>query len=100
MEEQLTLLKENVEKLSFFHQVEVLRILNEKNSSRLNENKNGVFINMTNIDAETIAKLKTYLTYVLKQEKQISSIEDEKKKLSQQFFNEGGKDEIFTCSHN
>ena len=77
MEEQLTLLKENVEKLSFFHQVEVLRILNEKNSSRLNENKNGVFINMTNIDAETIAKLKTYLTYVLKQEKQISSIEDE-----------------------
>ena len=100
MEEQLTLLKENVEKLSFFHQVEVLRILNEKNSSRLNENKNGVFINMTNIDAETIEKLKSYLTYVLKQETQISSIEDEKKKLSQKYFNEGGKDEIFTCSHN
>ena len=84
MEEQLTLLKENVEKLSFFQQVEVLRILNEKNSSRLNENKNGVFINMTNIDAETIEKLKSYLTYVMKQETQISSIEDEKKKLARE----------------
>ena len=78
--------------------MEVLRILNEHNSSMLNENKNGVFINLTNVDTPTIQKIKDYLKYVLKQETHITSIEDEKKKLSEQFFNEGNKEEIFTCS--
>ena len=98
MDEELSSLKENIENLSFFHQVEVLRILNEHNSSMLNENKNGVFINLTNVDTPTIQKMKDYLKYVLKQETHITSIEDEKKKLSKQFFNEGNKEEIFTCS--
>lgn len=97
MEDQLNTLKENIESLSFFHQVEVLRILNENNSSMLNENKNGVFINLTNVDVETITKLITYLKYVLKQETHITNIENEKKKISEQYFNEGSKDEIFTC---
>ena len=70
MEGKLAILKENIEVLSFFHQVEVLRILNEKNSSILNENKNGVFINLTSVDNETINKLQTYLKYVSKQESQ------------------------------
>lgn len=98
MEGKLAILKENIEVLSFFHQVEVLRILNEKNSSILNENKNGVFINLTSVDNETINKLQTYLKYVSKQESQIVSIEDEKKKLSEQYFQEQPKEEIFTCS--
>jgi len=98
MDEDLSLLKENIEKLSFFHQVEVLRILNKNNGSMLNENKNGVFINLTNVDNETIIELKDYLKYVSKQETHITSIEDEKKKLSEKFFNEGSKEEIFTCS--
>ena len=98
MESQLAILKENIESLSFFHQIEVLRILNEKNSSILNENKNGVFINLTSVDNETINKLQVYLKYVSKQESQIISIEDEKKKLSEQYFQEQPKEEIFTCT--
>ena len=98
MDEELLLLKENTEKLSFFHQVEVLRILNKKNGSMLNENKNGIFINLTNVDEDTIVEIKNYLKYVLKQETHITTIEDEKKKLTEQYFNEGGKEEIFTCS--
>ncbi len=98
MDEELSSLKENIEQLSFFHQVEVLRILNEHNSAMLNENKNGVFINLTNVDKPTIQKLKTYLKYVAKQETHITTVEDEKKKLTEKFFNEGMKEEIFTCS--
>lgn len=97
MDEKLNILKENIEKLSFFHQVEVLRLLNENNSSMLNENKNGTFINLTNVDVETITKLSAYLKYVLKQEIHITNIENEKKKISEQYFNEGSKEEIFTC---
>ena len=99
MESVLNELKENIEKLSFFHQVEILRILNEKNSSILNENKNGVFINLTNVDQETIEKMQKYLKYVAKQETQLKSIEEEKKKLSKQYFNEHTKEDIFTCSN-
>lgn len=98
MENMLSDLKENIEKLSFFHQVEVLRILNEKNGSILNENKNGVFINLTNVDQETLDKLSSYLKYVAKQETQLKSIEEQKKILSKQYFNENVKEDIFTCS--
>ena len=98
MENMLCNLKENIENLSFFHQVEVLRILNEKNSSILNENKNGVFINLINVDQETIEKMTSYLKYVVKQETQLKSIEEQKKQLSKQYFNEHAKEDIFTCS--
>jgi homoserine dehydrogenase len=98
MENILVKLKENIEELSFFHQVEVLRILNETNSSILNENKNGVFVNLTQVDNEVVSKLDKYLKYVLKQEKHIVEFEKAKKKISEQFFNEDPKDEIFSCN--
>jgi hypothetical protein len=36
-------LKEKLESLPIFHQIEILRILHSKNTN-LNENKNGIFI--------------------------------------------------------
>lgn len=98
MENILIKLKENIEDLSFFHQVEVLRILNENNSSILNENKNGVFVNLTQLDNGVVNKLNTYLKYVSKQETYIVEFEKAKKKISEQFFNEDPKDEIFSCN--
>ena len=82
----LNCLKEKIELLSKFHQIEILRILKKDDICTLNENKNGIFINLTNINKETIIELETYLEYVKKQEQQLNDIERQKNVLSNTFF--------------
>lgn len=93
-------LKEKIEELNKIHQIEVLRILQKQDKITLNENKNGIFINLTNVNNSTIAELKKYLEYVKQQENQLLEIEAEKNKLSNQFFisNTGAKDNKDTGS--
>jgi hypothetical protein len=82
----LNCLKEKIEVLSKFHQVEILKILKKDDICTLNENKNGIFINLTNINKETIIELETYLEYVKTQEQQLNDIEKQKNILSNTFF--------------
>jgi hypothetical protein len=82
----LTELKERIEKLSKFHQIEILRLLKTSGTCTLNENKNGVFVNLTNINKHLILELVSYLEYVQKQEKQLNDIEIQKDVLSNTFF--------------
>lgn len=82
----LNCLKEKIELLSKFHQIEILKILKKGDICTLNENKNGIFINLTNINKETIIELETYLEYVKKQEQQLNDIERQKSVLSNTFF--------------
>ena len=44
------------------------------------ENKNGIFINITNLDDEIITKFQKKIEYINKQEKQLNDVEDEKLK--------------------
>ena len=47
-----------------FHQIEVLKILNEhKEEIVLNENSNGVFINLTDLSSNMLNKLTDYIEY-------------------------------------
>lgn len=86
MASNLNFLKEKIEDLDKFHQIEILRILNKNTSSILNENNNGVFINLTNINDTVIEEIEKYLDYVKKQEKQLTEIELQKDILSNTFF--------------
>ncbi len=86
MASNLNFLKEKLEALDKFHQVEILRILNKDSSCILNENNNGVFINLTNINSIVIEEIEKYLDYVKKQEKQLTEIELQKDMLSNTFF--------------
>ena len=45
--EQLNILKQNIECLEKHRQIEILRIINENQSTIINENKNGIYINLT-----------------------------------------------------
>jgi hypothetical protein len=83
--DSLKSLKEQIESTNTFHQIEVLRILND-NDVLINENKNGVFINLTYVDSSILDKIYKYLSYVNKQEDQLNEIEDEKQKLASSFF--------------
>ena len=94
MTNELHALKEQIEQLNKIHQIEVLRILQKKDKITLNENKNGIFINLTNINEAIIVELNNYLEYVKQQENQLLEIEEEKNKLSNTYFlsNNGVKD--------
>ena len=50
-------LKDRIETMSKYHQVEVLRILSKIPSVKTNENNNGTFINLTEQTPEVINEL-------------------------------------------
>ena len=57
---QLTELKNHIESLEKHHQIEILKILS-KNMCKINENKSGVFVNMTFLEDTIIEEIKDYL---------------------------------------
>lgn len=95
----LTTLKEKIETLSQFHQIEILKILKKDDTCTLNENTNGVFINLTNIGTDVVTKLTNYLDYVKEQESQLNEIEQQKNSLSNTFFKDI-KDNHMNTSNN
>lgn len=78
-------LKDDIEKLPIFHQIEILRILQTKNTN-LNENKNGIFINITKLSDDTLVQIEEYIEYVNAQEKHLSEAEEQKKMITREFF--------------
>jgi len=83
--EKLMHLREKIEGLSKFHQLEILRIMNEKNI-KYTENRNGVFVNMKDLDETIITRLEEHLEYVSKQEQNLVTIEKQKEEYKQSFF--------------
>jgi len=85
MEIGLNYLRENIEKMNKFNQLEVLRILKNRNI-HLNENKNGVLVNLTEVNNEIIQELETYVNYVNTQERNLSENEKQKEEIKNTFF--------------
>ena len=79
-------LKQRIESMDKNHQVEILRILNDV-ELKINENKNGSFINLTELPTEHIDKLKDYVNYVEEQQKQLKIGETEKESIEKNYFN-------------
>ena len=82
---ELQNLKENIEKMSKFHQIEILRILSHSNKVYLNENNNGTFVNLTEQSEDIVNQLKKYVKYVNEQQMQLSIMENEKSRLEKIF---------------
>ena len=80
-------LKERIENMTKYHQIEVLRILRKFTSVKTNENKNGTFINLTELVPDVIDELEKYANYVDEQQNQLKKGEIEKEKIEQHFFN-------------
>jgi hypothetical protein len=78
-------LKDRIEALNQHHQIQILKIMTECKVD-LTENKNGSFVNLTNIDEGVVSKLAEYLRYVDEQETQLKEVENQKTELTKQFF--------------
>ena len=78
-------IKSDIELQSKNHQIEILRILVE-NKVQINENNNGVFVNLTKVDEPIILKIKNYLKYIKEQNTTLDTIEKTKENYKLTFF--------------
>ena len=78
-------LKDRIEALNQHHQIQILKIITQNNVVDT-ENKNGSFVNLTNMDDAVFSKLAEYLSYVDEQETQLKEVENQKTELTKQFF--------------
>ena len=85
-QDELIQIKSSVEKMSKFHQVNILKILSSKKDLTINENNNGVFINLSDLDDGVLKELHNYIHYVNEQESDLSQHEIEKEKYKSVFF--------------
>ena len=69
--EQLDVLKKKIELLEKTQQIEILRIIHNAQSNIINENKNGIYINMSSLSDDIIDEMQNYLTYINTQEKDL-----------------------------
>jgi hypothetical protein len=90
--EELNSIREKIESMPKFNQIEVLRILSKYNKITLNENKYGVLINMTDFEVDVIEKLKNYISYVNTQESNLNEIEVQKENFKNIYFVKDNKD--------
>lgn len=84
--DKLENLKDNIENMDKKHQIEILRILKNDKSIVLNENINGVFVNLSDISDKTINMIQKYILYVDKQNNNIIQIENKKEELQKTYF--------------
>jgi hypothetical protein len=84
--QELINIQKNIQLMSKHNQIEILKILQSNKNIILNENKYGVFVNLTEINQETINKLKDFIEYIDTQEKNFIQIENTKNVYKNKFF--------------
>ncbi len=83
---QLKELRHIIEATNILHHKEILRILKDNDCS-ISSNRNGSFINLTNIDENVVDKINIYLEHVNKQETELKEKNDAQESVKQQFIN-------------
>jgi hypothetical protein len=90
---ELNYLRESIENMNKFNQVEILRILSKhENNITLNENKYGIHINLTELKSEILDELDMYIKYVNTQETNLNAIEKQKEDYRNTYFVKDIKD--------
>jgi GTP-dependent phosphoenolpyruvate carboxykinase len=78
-------MKDRIEQLPNSYQIEIGKIFN-KNKVRIDENRNGLFINLSEVKKEILIELENFLRYVDEQEKHLKIIESLKTNLKADYF--------------
>ena len=88
---ELNYIRESIENMNKFNQIEVLRLLNNNKEVTLNENKYGIHINISELKKVILDELLVYIKYVNTQEKTLHNIEKEKENYKNIFFEKDTK---------
>lgn len=90
--EQLDTIRSQIENMSKFNQIEILRILTKNDSVIVNENKYGIHINLSELPNNILNEIMVYIKYVNTQEMYLNSAEKEKEIYKNTFFVKDNKD--------
>lgn len=90
----LNSMRDKIENMSKFNQLEILRILTKNKDVIINENKYGIHINLSDIDISILEEINFYINYVIKQESFLNNTEEEREKYKNTFFVKDNKDNI------
>jgi len=82
----MEILKSRIDRMSKSQHIEILRILKKNSEVKLNENKSGVFINLSFLPQDTVTAIHEYVKYVEDQENAISSLETQKEVFKNAYF--------------
>jgi hypothetical protein len=91
---ELNYLRESIENMNKFNQVEVLRIFNKYKKVILNENKYGIHINLSELKKDILDELSTYIKYVNTQESSLNLVEQKKEDYRNTYFSKDIKDNV------
>jgi hypothetical protein len=83
---QLEHIKNKIEAMTKNHQLEILKILRNNPTVKLNENKSGVYINLSFLPKDTMEELLYYLNYIHDQENSLEKLELQKTAFKNDFF--------------
>lgn len=84
--DKLEKIKLQIEKMNIAQQVDILKILNGDDKVILNENKSGIYVNLSFLPEEVVDKIDNYVKYVQDQEKSLNVIEDRKENVKIEYF--------------
>ena len=79
-------MKTRIEAMTKNHQIEILKILKKNPAAKINENKSGIFVNLSLLPTHTLEELDFYLNYVHDQENTLQELESQKKEFQDTFF--------------
>jgi hypothetical protein len=88
----LNTIRESIENMSKFNQIEILRILTNHKEVIINENKYGIHINLSELSSNIIRDLLVYINYVNAQEIELNNIEKQKQDYKNNYFLKDNKD--------
>ena len=95
---RINVIRDKIEGMSKFNQIEVLRILTNRNVT-INENKYGIHINLSDLDDVILEELLVYIKYVNTQEVELNNIEQQKQSYKNIYFLKDNKDNMTTTSN-
>lgn len=85
--EHLKNIKLSIEKMEKPHQLEILKLLKENKNVVLNENKSGIYVNLTYCPEDILKKISDYIEHTKIQEETLKTIEKEKANVKTEYFN-------------
>jgi hypothetical protein len=89
---ELNYLRETIESMNKFNQIEILRIFHKYKDVTLNENKYGIHINLSEVKKDVLDELSMYIKYVNTQENTLNMVEQKKQDYRNTYFSKDIKD--------
>jgi hypothetical protein len=79
-------IKNKIESMDKIHHIEILKILKKSAAIKLNENKSGIFVNLSFLSTTVLDEIKKYIHYIKVQETSISHLETQCDNFKNTFF--------------